>query len=351
MLEKKKLAAEIAEVSKGLPPRYFVMAPGEYPAKDIKVHLRGDYTTLGQVVPRGMPAVFEREKEPMPSDQSGRLQLAEWISSSENPLTARVIVNRLWRWHFGRGIVPTPDNFGKLGERPTHPELLDFLAGRLIDSGWSIKAMHREIMMSATFRQSSRASEELVEADPDNKLFARWQRRRVESEVVRDSILFKSNRLDLNSNGPRLVVRGDRYAQGDKKPEYEKSTCRTVYLPVFRSSGYEDQNAFDFADPAVIEGNRRTSTVTTQALFLMNSAMVHQSSAILADLMLKATEGSSDRERTNWMILHLYGRGATEAELKRGESFISEYPDGDKKGGWAAFARALFASNEFLYIE
>lgn len=344
--EKEKLAREIAALKKDLPAQFKVMGVTEYPTQNVKVHLRGDYLTLGEEVSRGVPAAWTGGKKVvMPEKQSGRLELARWIASDDNPLTARVIVNRLWRWHFGRGIVPTPDNFGGLGERPTHPELLDHLARKFIDSGWSVKAMHRLIMNSATYRQSSDAAVALLEYDPENELFARWKRRRVEAEVVRDSILMKSDRLDLTMGGSMLVLRPNKYVDRGKLKEHSLVPRRTVYLPVYRSSGYDGQKAFDTADPAVPDGNRRTSTVAGQALYLMNSGLMHESSKALAELgVSRAAE-----DRAAWLIQHVLGREATERERIQGEAFIEEY--GDEKEALAAFARVLLSSNEFLYVE
>ena len=350
--EKQGLDKEIAALREGLPPRFEVLGVTEYPAEDQRVHLRGDYLSLGVTVPRRLlPVISGFDQPPMPKDQSGRLELARWIASADNPLTARVIVNRLWRWHFGRGIVPTPDNFGELGERPTHPHLLDHLARLLVASGWSLKSMHREIMLSATYQQSSSAARELESADPENTLFARWQGRRAEAEVVRDSILLKSGRLDSTMGGSMLVAKVNKYADRNKLDEYAKSTRRTVYLPVMRSSGYDDQKAFDFPDPAMIQGDRRTSTVASQALFLMNSDLVHRSSEELAKTLTETAPGASTREKTTWLVKHILGRDATGAELERGDAFVADYGAGDEKEAWAAFARVLFASNEFLYIE
>jgi len=200
--EKDRLVGEISRLKKDLPAPFKVMGVTEYPTQDVRVHLKGDYLTLGDLVPRGVPAAWTGgEKIEMPAEQSGRLELARWISSAKNPLTPRVIVNRLWRWHFGRGIVATPDNFGGLGEEPSHPKLLDHLASLFINSGWSVKSMHRVLMNSATYRQSASAAGGIVEKDPENQLLARWQRRRVESEVIRDSILFKSGRLNFEMGG------------------------------------------------------------------------------------------------------------------------------------------------------
>lgn len=344
--EKERLGKEIATLKKDLPALFKVMGVTEYPTENVKVHLRGDYLTLGEEVPRGVPAVWTNGKKiAMPEKQSGRLELARWIASTKNTLTSRVIVNRLWRWHFGRGIVPTPDNFGGLGERPTHPKLLDHLAFRFVESAWSVKAIHRLMMNSATYRQSSQADLALLEYDPENKLFARWQRRRVESEVIRDSILMKSKRLDLTMGGSMLVVKTSKYVDRGHLKAHSLMPRRTVYLPVYRSSGYDGQKAFDAADPAVSDGNRRSSTVAGQALYLMNSELMHESSRALADLVISSTP----IDRTAWLIEHLLGREATEKEGLQGERFVAGY--GDEKEAWAAFARVLFSSNEFLYVE
>ena len=344
--KKEKLAEEITTLKKDLPMPFKAMGVTEYPTQDVKVHLRGDYLTLGEEVPRGVPAAWtEGKKVVMPEKQSGRLELARWIASAENPLTARVIVNRLWRWHFGRGIVPTPDNFGGLGEKPTHPKLLDHLARKFVESGWSVKSMHRLMMNSATYRQSAKADVAVLEYDPENKLFARWQRRRVEAEVIRDSILMKANRLDLDMGGSMLVVQPNKYADQGKLTAHSMIPRRTVYLPVYRSSGYDGQKAFDTSDPAVSNGNRRTSTVAGQALFLMNSELMHASSKALAELVIsKAT-----KHRSAWMIKHVLGRDPTKDETARGNAFVEKY--GDEKGALAAFARVLLSSNEFLYMD
>ena len=351
--EKKALEGRIAGLRKDLPGKHRVMGVTEDAVADTKVHLRGNYLTLGEEVPRRvLPVIAGFDQPPMPAGQSGRLELAKWIASADHPLTARVIVNRLWRWHFGRGLVPTPDNFGVLGERPTHPALLDHLAVKLIDAGWSLKAMHRELMSSATYRQGSR-SEQALRGDPENKLFARWKPRRVEAEVLRDSILFKSNRLDLTMGGAIIQRKPTEYIDKGKMTEWIKSTRRAVYLPVIRSAGYDELNAFDFADPSVPDGNRRTSTVTQQALVLMNSPMVHESATRIAEIMIEATKGASNGQRGDWMALHYYGRPARPDEITRLENAVNNAlaaGEGDQKA-WASVARVLMASNEFLYIE
>jgi len=344
--EKDHLVGEISRLKKDLPAPFKVMGVTEYPTQDVRVHLKGDYLTLGDLVPRGVPSAWTGgEKIEMPAEQSGRLELARWISSAKNPLTPRVIVNRLWRWHFGRGIVATPDNFGGLGEEPSHPKLLDHLASLFINSGWSVKSMHRVLMNSATYRQSASAAGDIVEKDPKNQLLARWQRRRVESEVIRDSILFKSGRLNFEMGGSLVEVRPNKYIDRAPLQKQAQIPRRTVYLPVYRSTGYDDQKVFDAADPTAPDGNRRCSTVAGQALFLMNSELIHQSSDHLASLVLEHPES----ERGGWLIRRVLDREATQDELLKGQEFLSEYPD--RQEGWAAFARVLFASHEFMYVE
>lgn len=348
--EKSFLESEITALEKNQPPPYDVMAVTDSQVENVPVHLRGNYQTPGEIVPRRLPLTIAAiHPPPMPAGQSGRLEFARWMGGKENPLSARVIANRVWRWHFGRGIVPTPDNFGRLGVGPTHPELLDYLAHRLMDSGWSLKSLHREILLSATWRQSSQASPALKDSDPENKLYARWLPRRMESEVLRDSILQTSGRLDSTMGGTLLTTAANKYTDRGRLVEWENVPRRTVYLPVLRSSGYDGQNAFDFPDPAVPEGDRRSSVVAPQALYLMNSPLVHESSAALARRMLDATPDASVRDRAAWLIRQLLGREATETERGRGENFLTGFAQ--EAEGWAAFARVLYSTNEFLMIE
>ena len=206
-------------------------------------------------------------------------------------------------------------------------------------------------MNSATYRQSSLANTKLKQTDPENRLFARWKPRRVESEVLRDSVLFKSNRLDLTMGGSMLKEGNHKYVNRSKQQEYIKSMRRTIYLPVLRSSGYDGQKAFDFPDPAVITGKRNVSSVAPQALYLMNSELIHKSSVALADIVIKGTPKMNIQQRTSWLIMHLMGREATEIEMQRGERFVANYSQNEENAAWAAFSRALFATNEFLYIQ
>ena len=176
---------------------------GPYPGiQDARIYIRGNYSQPGRRVPRHFPVVFAGPEPPRITEGSGRLELARWIARPDNPLTARVMVNRIWQHHFGEGIVRTPSNFGRRGEPPSHPELLDWLARRFIDSGWSIKAMHRRILLSAAYQRSSQAPAVLREADPENRLWGRANRRRLEAEEIHDSLLALAGRLEDHPGGP-----------------------------------------------------------------------------------------------------------------------------------------------------
>ncbi len=207
------LQAELAELKKSQPAAFPVahgLQEGGTPKSayegihDTKVHIRGRYDRLGDVVPRGFPRLLAGLERPKIGEGSGRLQLARWMASPENPLTARVMVNRLWQHHLGEGIVRTPNNYGKLGTPPTHPELLDYLATEFVKSGWSMKAMHRAIMLSSTYQQSCVPNPETLKADPENQLFGRMNRRRLEAEALRDSLLAVAGKLDRTTGGPAV---------------------------------------------------------------------------------------------------------------------------------------------------
>ena len=219
------------------------------------------------------------------------MQFAHWLAQPDHPLTARVMVNRLWRWHFGRGIVRSVDNFGKLGERPTNQPLLDWLAVEFMRSGWSIKDMQRLIMQSSAYRMSTQFDERAAAVDPENLLYWRFERRRLEAEEVRDALLAISGRLDLALGGTTITLREREYVTGtgSRKTTYN-SPRRTVYLPILRSAVYDVLQAFDFADPSTLEGNRASTTVAPQALFMMNGELVTESVAALAKSLLDRSE-------------------------------------------------------------
>ncbi|MCB1095385.1 MAG: PSD1 domain-containing protein [Verrucomicrobiae bacterium] len=325
-----------------------IMSVREGEPEDTKVHLRGNYLTLGEDAPRRFPVVLAGEEQPpIPQGQSGRLQLAQWIADPDNPLTARVMMNRLWRWHFGRGIVPSTDNFGRLGEAPTNQKLLDHLAVKFIESGWSIKAMHRYIMASETYRRSTQYDAASAEIDPSNTYLWRFDRRRLDAEEVRDSLLSISGLLDGQMFGQLLTDEFGKYANKGKLSSYWQTRRRAVYLPIMRSGVYDAFVAFDFADPSMIDGDRKASTVAPQSLFMMNGPLVFDAAKALAGKASATSDALAD------LYQRILGRAPEAHERTAAEAFVSRYPSdsGNGEDGLQALARVLLASNEFLYVE
>ena len=321
--------------------------------KDGHLHIRGSVRNLGPVVPRGFLSVCSDESRPtFAPDESGRLQLAEWISSPDHPLTARVYVNRVWRHLFGKGLVATTDNFGFVGEKPSHPELLDFLAVDFINSGWSTKVLIKKIVLSHAFQLGVSAEPMAMRKDAENRLIWRANRRRVDAEVLRDSILYISGELDLASGG-RTIRKITQYDLG-----YEFDTVRrSVYVPAFRNSMLPLFEVFDFANPNLVTGDRNTSTLPTQALFLMNDPGVIRSSNKMADKLL-AIAGVDDVERVEIAFRSTLGRKPTPGELQAVQDYLRQDVSGEshdadetRRGVWARFCHALFASLDFRYIE
>ncbi len=300
---------------------------------DARIHIRGNYQRLGEVVPRHFPSIVAGDSRPAIFQGSGRRELADWVSRDDHPLTARVMVNRIWQHHFGEGIVRTPSNFGKLGERPTHPELLDWLARKFIDSGWSIKAMHRQIMLSAAYQQTSAASDEAMKIDPENKLFGRMNRRRLESEAVRDSLLAASGRLDPTMGGPSY--------RDFSTPR------RTLYFMTIRSDRSSFGPLFDAADATAMVDRRTISTVAPQALFLMNHPFVVDQARALAAAIL-GDPATDDGGQIDRLYQRLYGRPPRDEERTIGLEAVA---DADRKSAWEAYCQVLLCSNEFLYID
>ncbi|MCS6850199.1 MAG: DUF1553 domain-containing protein, partial [Gemmataceae bacterium] len=277
----KALEAEERALKAASPPEpELVMAVrDEDTIEDMRIHLRGNPHALGDVVPRGFLSVLSVGPRPtLPPNQSGRVELAQWLVGPAQPLTSRVFVNRVWKHLFGEGLVRTVDNFGTQGEPPTHPELLDELARRFIADGWSVKKLIRAILLSHAYRLSADAEPALVRADPDNRLFGRACRRRVEAEVIRDSILAVAGTLDRTMGGSSVTNLGERAidnsSQGGLQAQMESSVRRSVYLPIIRNELPKVFEVFDFADADVSTGRRDTTTVPTQALYLLNSPFV-----------------------------------------------------------------------------
>jgi hypothetical protein len=300
---------------------------------DVRVHLRGRYDRLGDMAPRHFPEVIAGARHQPITSGSGRLELARWLTKPDNPLTARVMVNRLWQYHFGQGLVRTPSNFGKLGRPPSHPELLDWLARQFVESGWSVKRMHRLLMLSAAYRQSSEAAPETFRADPDNLLLGRMNRRRLEAEAVRDSILAAAGRLDPKRGGPAV--------RDFAAPR------RTLYLMTVRSDRSGFRPLFDSADSTALVDVRTVSTVAPQALFLLNNPFILAQTKALARRVL--AEGKDERTRIERAYHLLYARPPLEEEVKIGLDFLARAGRGE--AGWEAYCQVLLCANEFIYID
>ncbi|MCS6775780.1 MAG: DUF1553 domain-containing protein, partial [Chloroherpetonaceae bacterium] len=265
------------------------------------------------------------------------LELARWVASAENPLTARVIVNRLWQYHFGQGIVRTPSNFGRLGERPTHPELLDWLASELIRQGWSLKRMHRLMLLSSVYRQASTGRSGL-KVDPDNRLLWRMPRRRLEAEAIRDSLLAVSGKLDRRMGGP-----------AERALDVPR---RTLYLMTVRSDNGDFRALFDGADPSAPTERRGESIVASQALFLLNHPFVREAARALAERVLMEA-GGDVRGGVHRMYLWLYGRPPSPEEVVMGQEFVQRAAVRAESAmdAWGDYAHLLLCANEFLYVD
>ena len=324
---------------------------------DLAIHLRGSHWDLGEQVPRGFPGLGSKPAEKLSDPaRSGRLQLANWMVREDNPLAARVMVNRIWRWHMGRGLVVSTDNFGRLGEAPSHPELLDWLALRFVEGNWSLKRMHRLIMLSATYRMSTRYSAAGAGKDPENRLLWRMNRRQLEAEAIRDSILSVSANLDLEPGGSLLGQSGRGYIRPGVRYDWNR---RSIYLPVVRSSMYDFLRAFDFADPSVTDGDRGASVVAPQALFLMNDSLVLENSRRMATQLL-AREDLDETGRVRVAYERALGRRPNDEESRRALEFVAgmdagwrdrvEEPDERRLRSWQGFCQALMASSEFAYL-
>jgi hypothetical protein len=359
VLQKERQALE---ASRPELPRAMGVVEGSQ-VSDLAIHIRGSHWTLGPVVPRRFLTAIAGANQPSLSGQeSGRLQLARWITQKDHPLTSRVMANRLWRWHFGRGIVPSTDNFGRLGEPPTNQPLLDWLALRFSERGWSIKEMHRLIMLSSTYQMSSVFDARAAEVDPENELLWRANRRRLEAEEIRDAVMAVSGDLKLVEGGSILNYKDRQYVANTSKRgqiDYDRN-IRAVYIPVIRSSMYEVFQAFDLPDPAVPNGDRDSTVVAPQALFMMNGSVVLKHARIMAAGLL-VRDDLDDAGRIRAAYERALGRPAAAKEIDRALTFIasvnraveSRMTDPSERDvfAWQSFCKALLSSNEFMYLD
>lgn len=345
-----RLKKEIATLKKSAPESLPEIMAVEEEAEPGDYHLliRGDVHNLGKKVPRGFVTVAQTGKPtPIPETVSGREELADWIASPENPLTARVYANRIWHHLFGEGIVRTVDNFGLRGERPSHPELLDHLALRLIENGWSTKALIREIVLSRTYQLASQSTAEQRDADADNRLLTHQNHRRLEAEAIRDSILFVSGQLNLDQHQQTI--------RPETKSEYGyvfQNPYRSVYIPVFRNRLHELLAVFDFPDPNLSVGRRNTSTLSTQALYLMNNPFVLEQSELLANRMIQEHPKNS-RERLDALFRTTLGRRPHKTERANATRFLTQQTTAgtSETEAWTALCQTIIACIDFRYIQ
>ncbi len=324
-----------------------------------RVNIRGEVKDLGPEVKRGYVSVLTVPQSPdINMSQSGRLQLAVWMTNKTNPLTARVMANRVWYHLFGSGIVGTVDNFGALSEPPTHPELLDYLANRFCEQGWSVKKLIREIVLSRTYQLSSQHSEASYAVDPDNKYLWRMSRRRLDAEAIRDSMLAVSGKLDLQRPAGSLTQQLDGEVGRRAKTDGLKKevTFRSAYLPLVRGMVPEFLGIFDVADPELVVGQRDVTTVATQALYMMNSPFVHERAAEMAQRAVASS--STDQARIDYAFRLAFGRGADAKEHQVSLAFLSEYENSldaskpspnRRQEAWTKLCHSLLASGEFRY--
>jgi len=329
------------------------MAVNDGEGSDLEIFLRGNHLTRGPRVPRRFPRIAAGfDQQPLSGPGSGRLELARWVASDRNPLAARVLVNRIWQAHFGHGLVRSPDNFGRLGQRPDNQPLLDWLAIHLVADGWSIKQLHRRIMGCSAYRMSTIAApgtrQRASQLDPDNRLLWKMNRRRMHAEVLRDSLLALANRLDETMGGQPIDARAfDNLSSGTPRSKIRFDIPRrSVYLPVLRSAVYEVFEAFDFPDPAVPSGRRAETTVAPQALFLMNGQLVTESTRAMATaLQVQPT----DALRLSLAYRQILGREPRDDERTLWREFLGGFDD--PLSAWQSVCRVLVSCNEFVYIE
>ena len=340
----------------------------------IPIHVRGSHRNLGQVVQRGFPEVMSvsHVKPILPKLQSGRLELAQWMASSSHPLTARVAVNRIWGWHFGNAIVRSTENFGRVGDSPTHPELLDWMARWFIESGWSTKQLHRLIMNSSTYQSASGQSASgtslhAAQIDPDNKLLWHFPMLRLDAEQIRDSILEVSGLLDKSLHGKTVPLRNRQFVFDHTSCDNTKydSLRRAIYLPVVRNNLYTLFEQFDFPDPTMPTGRRNTTTVAPQSLLMMNSDLVLKASDRLAEKLLSQSSDvneqtslayrsilgrmPSDTERTAIMQFLVSARGAESNAPESNSTELKPQASNDPLV-WSMICQSLLSSNEFFYL-
>ncbi len=354
--------AMIAQIKGRRPNPPMAMGVTEAEPEDLKIHLRGSHLVFGKLVKRRFPQILvSADSASIRESASGRLELAQWMTRTDHQLTSRVIVNRVWHWHFKRGIVSSVDNFGLLGQKPTHPELLDWLASHFVANNWSIKHLHRTILLSQTYQMGTQLLARGMESDPENELRWQFQRRRLTGEETRDSIIDVGAGLDTSMYGTLMKVENHTYvnsAVAGGVLNYANPR-RSIYLPVIRSGMFEVLQTLDFPDPAMSSGERQTSTAAPQALLMMNSDLVHEQTQVIAKQLANAS--MDDGQRINAAYRRILKRPATTAEMiaagtflntaRRNAQLVPSSADQTEISFWQGLCRVLISSNEFSYVE
>jgi hypothetical protein len=397
-LELKGVRQQLEQLWSNPPPIQTAYAVADGQPGNARLQKRGDPRQAGEEVPRGFLKILGGQELPKECAGSGRLELAGWLTNPTNPLTARVIVNRIWQHHFGKGLVTTPSDFGTRGQPPTHPELLDYLTTRFIESGWSIKAMHRLIMLSATYQQGSESVDQLSELkrlnrsngekramggvangaasfndstihsfnasrlpDPENTLLWKFHRQRLDAEELRDTLLYVSGRLDLTTGSVHPFPPEYQWEFTQHAPfnaVYE-SNQRSVFLMQQRIKKQPFFAVFDGPDPNASTAERPVTTTPLQALFMMNDAFAHEEAGQFAARVLR--EAPDDRARIDLAYQLALGRRPQPDEFREGLAYLRRCAEmlakqgprnGDfRQSAWASYARVLLASNEFMFVD
>ena len=350
------LAERRRQADDRIPTSTFAMSSQDWKPADSPIHVRGNHENPGEIAPRQfLQVIAGSDQEPF-RDGSGRLELARWVASERNPLTARVMVNRVWHHHFGRGIVASTDDFGRMGEQPSHPDLLDHLASRFVASGWSVKDLHRSIVLSSTYRTSSVASSAATEGDPSNRFLSHFPVRRLEAEAIRDSVLAVAGSLDSAVGGPSVPPHISEYQDGRGKPQsgpLDGQGRRSVYTQVRRNFLPPLFLAFDYPLPISAEGRRGVSAVASQALLMLNNQFVAEQAERWAEHARNAD--GTPRDRLRGMYLSAYGRPPVESEIDQLERFLSTQGDSANNADspadrWTDVAHAMLNTAEFLFV-
>ena len=351
-----ELKSQLKRLKKDAPdPLPVAMAPSDRSKKaisDSHLHIRGEVRNLGPVIPRGFLTVLKpNEPYPLDTETSGRAELAEWLTDANHPLVSRVFVNRVWMHFFGEGIVRTVDNFGKQGEKPSHPELLDHLAKDFVESGWHLKPLIRKLVLSRAYRRSSSRQSDSMLRDPENRLLWRANRRRLSAESIRDSMIACSGYLDSTARVKPMSGRGvlvsSNNADSSAKMNETTESCRSIYLPVVRGYLSDFLLALDMADPDLLVGKRPTTNVPSQALALINSEEVNQWAAQTTSRVLDEVMSLDSRvEKVTRLLLQRYPR---EQEILLAREFFREREE--DPDAWNQYISAVYASSPFRFLD